>query len=667
MREHSKHKTGKLNSFCGGAIASVFCFMTSAAFAHETSDMQLQKVLKRLTLSEKIGQMIQAQIINLEDDAKLGRHPVRYLNLGSILAGGDTIIADNTPAGWRTLFKRLQAEATASSAGLPLLTGVDAVHGHGLVRGATLFPHNIGLGAARDPELMQRIGGAVAREVLATGFNWDFAPGVIVARDARWGRTYESFGEHPELQSLLVAPFVRGLQETPINGGYMVGSAKHFLGDGGATWGTGMPSFMTKAPQIDRGDARGEVADLIALHGQGYREAIAAGIDTVMASYSSVNGVRMHANKALLTDFLKSSVKDGGLGFNGFVISDWNAVDELDTPGMSEPMARYRAQLVESVNAGVDMIMVFGKLDLGGGREDGEFRYNRVHQLLLDAVAAGQLSEQRIDDAVLRILRVKVRAGLISAEGKAVTVTHDDANLDRYFGSPEHREIARAAVRESQVLLKNEALTLPITGEKYRVICVAGSKADDFGVQAGAWTVGWQGSVGNANKTPGAVTILDGITTAATRRGIQVVFSSDGKFSGPSCVTGEGVLTVAVVGEKPYAEYYGDSDDLHLSADDLQLLDSVRASKGSTSSSSSPLAVILISGRPLIITDLLTEWQALVAAWLPGSQGDGVADVLFAESNFRGRLPITWPRDMSQFPTGAHGDGLFPYGFGLSY
>jgi beta-glucosidase len=663
MRQHPKHKTAKVKSFCGGVIASVFCFTAGSALAYETDSAKLQKTLKRLTLSAKVGQMIQAQIINLEDDTKLGRHPVRDLNLGSVLAGGDTIIADNTPAGWRTLFRRLQAEAAASSAGLPLLTGVDAVHGHGLVRGATLFPHNIGLGAARNPELMQRIGGAVAREVLATGFNWDFAPGVIVARDARWGRTYESFGEHPELQSLLVAPFVRGLQETPINGVSMVGSAKHFLGDGGATWGTGMPSFKTKEPQIDRGDARGELADLMALHGQGYREAIANGIDTVMASYSSVNGVRMHANKALLTDFLKSSVKDGGLGFNGFVISDWNAVDELDTPGVTEPLARYRAQIVESVNAGVDMIMVYGKLDLGGGREDPEFRHTRVHQLMLDAVASGQISEQRIDDAVMRILRVKARIGLLSDEGKTVSVTNDDANLDRYFGSSEHRDIARAAVRESQVLLKNEASALPITSEKYHVVCVAGSKADDFGTQAGAWTVGWQGSVGNGNKTPGAFTILEGITSAATQRGIKVVFSSDGKFSDPSCVAGEGALTLAVIGEKPYAEYYGDSNDLHLGADDLQLLANVHASK----SSSSPLAVILISGRPLIITDLLPGWQALVAAWLPGSQGDGVADVLFAESNFRGRLPITWPRDMSQFPTGAHGAGLFPYSFGLSY
>ena len=621
-------------------------------------EVHVERIVSRLSLNEKIGQMIQAQIINLQDEMASGRRPIQELNLGSILAGGDSIISANTPSGWRAFFARMQAEAIDSSSGLPMLIGVDAVHGHGIVRGATLFPHNIGLGAARNPDLTQRIGAAVAREVLATGFNWNFAPGVIVAQDIRWGRTYESFGQDPELQVMLAGPFTRGLQETPIDGLYMVGSAKHFLGDGGATWGTGMPSVTTKVPQIDRGDTRGEIAAIKSKHVKGYEQSIDAGVDTVMASYSSVNGVRMHANKALLTDYLKADKADGGLGFNGFVISDWNAVDELDVGDIRDPVAKYKAQLVSTVNAGVDMIMVFGKLDFGGGREDSEYRYRRVHQLLTEAVKQGLISEQRINDAVLRILRIKSRVGLLDGERAFVNLSASDSSLDKLFGATEHRQLARAAVRESMVLLKNDAETLPINASKYKRICVAGSKAHDFGTQAGAWTVGWQGQVGNANKTEGAATILDGIRSLAAQRGLEVVFADDGKFAPEVCR--DDAIIIAVIGEKPYAEYYGDSNDLSLSPDDLNLLANAKASK-------LPMAVVLLSGRPLIVTSELPTWQAFVAAWLPGSQGEGVADVLFGDFNFSGKLPMAWPRDMSQIPLKESMTPLFPYAAGLRY
>ncbi|MBM4251539.1 MAG: beta-glucosidase [Deltaproteobacteria bacterium] len=645
-----------------GALSLATVAQGQPSYPRTADEVHVDRIINRLSLSEKIGQMIQAQIINLQDEMAHGRRPIKELNLGSILAGGDSIIADNTPAGWRTFFATMQAEAKASSSGLPMLIGVDAVHGHGIVRGATLFPHNIGLGAARSPELIQGVGAAVAREVLATGFNWNFAPGVIVARDIRWGRTYESFGQNPELQELLAGPFTRGLQETPLGGLYMVGSAKHFLGDGGATWGTGMPSVINGKPQIDRGDTSGDLAAIKALHVKGYEQAIDAGVDTVMASYSSVNGVRMHANKALLTDYLKADKAADGLGFTGFVISDWNAVDELDvgTPDnpIDNPIARYKAQLVTSVNAGVDMIMVFGKLDFGAGREDREYRYRRVHQLLTEAVEQGLITEQRINDAVSRILRIKSRIGLLDGERASANLTVNDTSLDQLFGAKEHRQLARTAVRASMVLLKNDAATLPIDTSKYKRICVAGSKANDFGTQAGAWTVGWQGQVGNANKTAGASTILDGIKSLAAARGLEVIYAEDGKFSREVCKND--ALVIAVIGEKPYAEYYGDAPNLSLSNEDQQLLENAKSNQA-------PLAVVLLSGRPLIITNELPSWQAFVAAWLPGSQGEGVADVLFGDFNFSGKLPLPWPRDMSQIPMKEGMVPLFPYGTGLSY
>lgn len=615
-------------------------------------------ILSRLSLPEKIGQMIQAEIINVEAAMSAGQHPLRDLNIGSVLSGGDSIIQPNTPESWRRELGRLQDEALASSARLPLLIGVDAVHGHGLVRGSTVFPHNIGLGASRDPELLRQIGAAVAAEVLTTGFNWTFAPAVTVARDARWGRTYESFGSSPELQQILVKPYILGLQETAVGQQTLVATAKHFLGDGGTTWGTGVPSATTAVPQIDRGDTRGDLEALLAVHAQGYKQAIAADVNTVMASYSSINGQKMHGNRQLLTDYLKKPIDQGGLGFQGFVISDWNAIDELETPGVSDPLHRYQAQLVQAVNAGVDMIMVFGQLTLADGSSDHEFRFTRVHQLLADAVEKGLISPARIDDAVGRILRIKIKSGLINTDGTVTAMTPVIAK-DK-FGGTAHRELARKAVRSSLVLLKNADHTLPITKQKYRTLCVAGAKADDFGVQAGAWTMGWQGTLGNGLKAPEARTVLDGLTTMATTRGITVEFAANGEFAGADCRTGDASLTLAVVGETPYAEFKGDSNALFLSAEDLDTLAKARSRHG-------PMAVVLISGRPLVITDQLPSWQSLVAAWLPGSQGEGVADVLFGDFDFRGRLPQTWPATMAQLPATDHDTGLFPFGFGLSY
>ena len=632
----------------------------SAAAARPTPEQQAEALLGRLSLEEKIGQMIQAEILDVKAAMRAGQHPVRDLHLGSLLAGGDSIIPPNTPESWRGELAAFQAEATASGAGLPLLIGVDAVHGHGLVPGATIFPHNIGLGAARDPEVMRQMGAVVASEVLATGFNWTFAPAVTVARDERWGRTYESFGEAPELQHVLVKPYVLGLQGTPVGAQSLVATAKHFIGDGGTTWGTGLPAATTNAPQIDRGDTRGDLETLLALHGQGYQEAIAANVDTVMASYSSINGQKMHGNGTLIADYLKKPRDQGGLGFDGFVISDWNAIDELDAQGATDPLTRYENQLVQSVNAGVDMIMVFSKLDLPGGKQDSEFRFARVHELLLKAAGDGRIAATRIDDAVRRILRIKIKSGLLDRGGEGASVT--DAAALAAFGSAAHRQIARAAARESLVLLKNQASVLPITAAKYQALCVAGTKADDLGVQAGAWTAGWQGTVGNAVKRPGAKTILDGLKAQAASRGLALEYAPDGAFQTPACQSGS-ALVLAVAGEKPYAEFKGDTQELGLKADDLVMLAKAQATKAPQA----PLAVVLIAGRPLMVTDQLPGWQALVAAWLPGSQGEAVADVLFGDFDFHGRLSQTWPASVTALPVARSNGALFPYGYGLDY
>ncbi|WP_141733231.1 glycoside hydrolase family 3 protein [Oligoflexus tunisiensis] len=613
---------------------------SSLMAATPAEDKQIQTYVSGLSLPAKIGQMIQAEVLDIKKAMDRNEHPISELVLGSVLAGGDSLITPNTSEAWRKELSRFQTEALTSPAGLPLLIGVDAVHGHGLVRGATVFPHNIGLGATRDPELLQKIGSVVAREVLSTGFNWTFAPAVSVARDVRWGRAYESFGERPELQTLLVQPYIQGLQETRVGNHYMAATAKHFLGDGGTIWGTGFPQLTTSKPGIDRGDTRGDMKTLIALHGQGFMEAVEAGVDTIMVSYNSVNGVKMHAERSLITDYLKGSPEAGGLGFKGFVISDWNAIDELPVPDVKDPVQRYQNQLIQAVQAGIDMIMVQGQLELAPSQDDPVYRYARAHQLLLEAVKDGRIAEERINDAVVRILRVKKRLGLAALGADQVPVTIPEGTL----GLSSHRQLAREAVRKSLVLLKNEAQTLPIAAAKYQTLCVAGSKADDFGVQVGGWTTGWQGTIGNESKTPGANTILDGLRAAARAKGMTLIYAADGVFKNRACA-GKGSLRLVVVGEKPYAEYFGDRDDLTLPAEDRELLKKVQALSG-------PLAVVLLSGRPMDIAQELDQWQALVAAWLPGSQGEGIADVLFGDYPFTGRLPQAWA-------------GLHPYGFGL--
>jgi beta-glucosidase len=561
-------------------------------------------LLSRMSVEDKIGQMTQAE------RAQATPADVTARRLGSLLSGGGSAPRPNTPAAWADMYDGFQRGALATPLQIPILYGIDAVHGNNNVAGATIFPHNIGLGATRDPDLAQRIGRATAEEVTGAGQNWTFAPCLCVARNDRWGRTYESFGEKPELAESMTT-VVTGLQGPTLGGpASVLATAKHFVGDGGTTGG------------IDQGDTALGEAELRAVHLPPFRAAVQRGVGSVMISYSSVNGVKMHGNRYLVTDVLK-----GELGFTGFVVSDWAAIDQLD--GARDFT---RAEVVASVNAGLDMIMV-------------PTDWQRFLDYLRAAVQAGQIPMSRIDDANRRILTKKFELGLFERP-------FADRSYAGTVGSAAHRALAREAVRESQVLLRNDGvLPLSKTGGK---VFVAGRSADNIGNQSGGWTLSWQGASGNT--VPGT-TILQGIR-AAVGNGTTVTYQRDGVG-----VDATYRAAIAVVGETPYAEGAGDlPNSMGLSATDLATLTRLRAA-------GVPLIVVLVSGRPLDIAGQLGDWDALLAAWLPGSEGAGVADVLFGDHAPSGRLPVTWMRSADQQPIN-DGDGkpaLFPYGFGLTY
>jgi len=579
-------------------------------------EARVRDLLARMTLDEKIGQMTQVE--RLTFDAAHG-NPVTDIHdmaLGSILSGGSSNPDDNTLQGYRTMVDGFQKLAVSTRLGIPLIYGIDAVHGHGHLPGATVFPHNIGLGATRNPFLARLIGRATAEEVAATGVHWTFSPCVCVARDERWGRTYESFGEEPEIPSAL-SSIIDGYQGIPGLPGSIMASAKHYVGDGGTSVGTsGNPKYL-----LDQGDTRISEAELRAIHLPPFKEAVERGVATVMTSYSSWNGVKMHGNQFLVTDVLKKE-----LGFKGFVISDYAGVDQISKD--------YAIAVRTSINAGVDMVMV-------------PFTYQRFITTLKAEVAAGNVPQSRIDDAVTRILRQKFRFGVFEHP-------FSDATFDRSFGGKLHRAVARRAVQESLVLLKNEHHVLPLDRRATKIL-VAGGNADDLGNQTGGWTLNWQGSSGT--KTIVGTTILQGLRATVDRRStVDFVLA-------PTADQAKGYdVGVVVVGEKPYAEGVGDRSDLPLSAADQMAIDNVCAA--------TKCVVVVVSGRPLIVTDRIGKMNALVAAWLPGTEGEGVADVLFGHRNFVGKLPTTWPKSASQLPShkgDANYDPLFPFGFGLKY
>lgn len=600
----------------------------SAISANDKIEARAATIVAAMTLEQKIGQMTQAEIQTVKPE-----EVTRYY-LGSVLNGGGSSPARDkraSVADWLKLAEQFHVASMATDMRIkvPLIWGTDAVHGHNNVFGATIFPHNIGLGAAHDPDLVERVAAATAKAVRATGIQWNFGPTIAVARDDRWGRTYESFSEDPALVGAYAGAYVKGLQGRFLDDANVVATAKHFIGDGGTDQGR------------DQGVNKSSRADMISIHGQGYYGALAAGAQTVMASFNSWNDVaagvdygKMHGSKAMLTDVLKTK-----LGFDGFVVSDWNGINQV--PGCSN------TSCPQAINAGIDMVMV---------PDDWKaFIANTVAQ-----VRNGQIPMSRIDDAVTRILRVKLRAGLFEHRPSS----------SRYAGQAsalQARELAREAVRKSLVLLKNNRSVLPLARGKK--ILVVGKSADSLENQTGGWTLSWQGT-GNANRDfPAGDTILAGIAEAAGAA--NVVFSANAE--GVDAARFDAVI--AVVGETPYAEGNGDippSGTLRHSSrypEDLAVLQAV-TDRGT------PVITVLVSGRPLYVNDLLNRSDAFVAAWLPGTEGKGLADALFKREDgginqdFVGRLSFSWPKTACQTPLNA-GDAnyapLFALGYGLNY
>jgi beta-glucosidase len=588
-------------------------------------EQRAELLLSRMTLAEKIGQMTQAERLAVTDDPS----QITTLMLGSLLSSAASPPTPNTPEAWADIVDGFQARALQTRLGIPLVYGVDSVHGHGHLVGATVFPHNIGLGATRDPRLVEQVEQVTAEETRATGPQWVFAPCVCVARDLRWGRTYESFGEDPGLV-IKMETAIDGFQGRRASQlarpDRVLATAKHYAGDGDTEYGSAAGGGFT----IDQGVTVASRREFARIDLAPYVAAVGTHrVGSVMPYYSSVdftddgvgNPLKMHAHRELITGVLK-----GRIGFDGFVISDFDGIRRM--PG------DYPTQVRSGVNAGIDMFME-------------PFSYQDFETTLLAEVAAGRVSTARVDDAVRRILIKKFELGLF--ERPFTDRTHLSG-----VGSAPHRELARMAVAKSQVLVKNAGKLLPLSGRE--TVYVAGSNADDIGNQAGGWTVAWQGLSGDI--IPGN-TILEGIRQVAPRA--QVTSSKDA-----SAPTSGHDVGIVVVGETPYAEGFGDVGGRESKT--MRLSDADRAAVDKVCGTIADCVVVVVSGRPMILTDQLGKIDALVASWLPGSQGEGVADVLFGTRPFTGRLPQTWPRSLDQEPINV-GDKdyrpLYPYGWGL--
>ncbi|MCO5603686.1 hypothetical protein L7F22_057837 [Adiantum nelumboides] len=619
-------------------IWALFCMASSLLFGYGGADDQgsvlpykdpsraiesrVEDLLSRMTLAEKIGQM--TQIERSVADASV----IQNYFIGSILSGGGSAPAPfASPSAWADMVDGFQTAALSTRLGIPMIYGIDAVHGHNNVYGATIFPHNIGLGATRDSNLVQRIGTATALEVRGTGIPYAFAPCIAVSRDPRWGRCYESYSEDPELVQQM-AQVILGLQGTPPEGfpkGYpyvgggsnVVACAKHYVGDGGTTRG------------IDENNTEVSFNELRRIHFPPYYNSIANSVSTIMISYSSWNDVKMSANEFLISTMLKQK-----LGFQGFTISDWEALERITNP----PGSNYSYSVNVALNAGLDMVMV-------------PFNYQDFISLVTTQVNSGLISQDRINDAVRRILRVKFAAGLFEHPMA-------DRSLLGMVGNQDHRTLAREAVRKSLVLLKNgkdsSNPALPLNKNAPKIL-VAGKHANDIGLQCGGWTISWQGSSGDVTV---GTTILEGIKKTVSSS-TQVDFQ-ESPDSG-SVANGGYSYAVVVIGEPTYTEMFGDNDNLTIPQDSITTMQNV--------CSAVQCVVVLISGRPLVVEPYLPLMNAFVAAWLPGSEGQGVADVLFGDYEFQGKSPRTWFKTVDQLPMN-FGDKnynpLFSYNFGLT-
>jgi beta-glucosidase len=569
-----------------------------------TISERVEDLLSRMTLDEKIGQMIQIDL------GAVGSNPsiIKTYCIGSVLSGGDADpAAGNSALNWANTYDTMQVYALKTLLKIPLIYGVDALHGHNNVLGATIFPHNIGLGCTRNPELVKEAARITAIEVAATGIDWTFGPCIAVPRDEHWGRTYEGFGETPELAQQLGSAAVKGLQGDSLSmPTSILACVKHFLGDGGTTGG------------VDQGNTQLHESSIRSIHLPGYISAIDSHVGSVMVSFSSMNGIKMHGSKYWITDVLKQE-----LGFKGLVVSDWDAIAQISSD--------YKVCVDSSINAGIDMVMLSS-------------RYDNFRTAMRSLVSEGKINTFRVDDAVRRILTTKFKLGLFERP-------FCDRSLLPQVGSQEHRSVARQCVRESMVLLKKKDGILPLRKTNARIL-VAGSNADDIGNQCGGWTIYWQGRSGNITT---GTTILQGMKKVAPAA--DIVYSRTGVFTDSVAA-----YSVVIIGETPYAEVNGDSKDLNISKTDIELIKKVK-------NFGAPVIVILVSGRPMILEKILHYSDVIIAAWLPGTEGDGVADVLFGNSQPKGLLSHTWPKSMAQIPINigdANYSPLYAYGYGIT-
>ena len=590
-------------------------------------EARIDQILARMTIEEKVGQLIQPDISSVTPE------DARKYKFGSILAGGNSAPGGNEkspPADWLKLADAFwNANNSAAWAGekIPTMWGVDAVHGHANIPGATIFPQNIGLGAMRNPELIKKIGEVTAREMAITGIDWDFSPTLAVVRDDRWGRSYEGFSEDPEIVASYAGKMVEGLQGDPgspdfLGAGRVIATAKHFVGDGGTDKGKDQGVNLSDAQQIRD------------IHGAGYPPAVEAGVQAVMASYSTALGDKMHGNKELLTDRLK-----GDMAFNGLIVGDWNGHGQV--PGCTN------TSCPAAINAGLDIFM-------------SPDSWKGLYESTLAQARSGEIPAARLDDAVRRILRVKLRAHLFE---KGAPSTRPLAGQFNLLGSAEHRAVAREAVRESLVLLKNQGHLLPLVAKAN--VLVAGDGADNIAKQSGGWTITWQGSDLNNKDFPHGQSIYSGIKDAVDAAGGTATLSVDGKFSRKPDVA------IVVFGENPYAEMVGDRATLEFSPSDKSALQTLKKLKAA----GVPTVSVFLSGRPMWVNPELNASDAFVAAFLPGGEGGGVADVLFrgpnglARYDFKGKLSFSWPKRADQGPLNrgdANYDPLFAYGYGLT-
>ena len=587
-------------------------------------EARIDEIMARMTLEQKVGQVVQA------DNDSVTPEEVKQYRLGSVLSGGNSAPGNKPFADAQTWLAAADAYYKASvdpegvEIAIPVIWGIDAVHGHANLLGGTVFPHNIGLGAAHDPDLIEEITRITAAELIVSGHDWTFAPTLATPRDDRWGRTYEGFSESPEIVAAYADRIVYGLQGRPGEEGYLgdgrvISSAKHFLADGGTKDGH------------DQGDAQISEEELRDIHAQGYLVALPAGVQTVMTSFSSWNGMKVHGSKVLMTDLLK-----GRFGFNGFIVGDWNAHGQV--PGCTN------TDCPQALNAGLDMYMAPDS-------------WKGIYESTLVHVKAGEIPMERLDDAVRRILRVKIAYGLFE---KGMPSSRPGAGDERLLGSPEHREVARRAVRESMVLLKNDGDVLPL--KPAQTVLVVGDGADNIGKQAGGWTLSWQGGDYGNEYFPNGETILSGIRNVVEGAGGKVIFDPEGTSTEAADVV------IAVYGENPYAEGLGDLRTLNFRPNgfDTEKLETWK-------NAGTPVVSVFLSGRPLWVNPELNDSDAFVAAWQPGTEGGGVADLLFRTDpafDFTGRLSFSWPKTADSLPLNKEDTGydpLFAYGYGLSY